>query len=575
MQLTKIVSLSLFPITTLCASEFTFSPEPQLQKVVISETVRIIADSQLHELYGAPTYSQSAVVDNFVEVAVRPSQQRVFGDSMFSNALTSNDAAEESRLAIHLGDALDVSCTSEWTRFLNVVSRSRRVLVLAPGNHDGYYLGNLLPPLTGNTSNVRHDDYGADGWRLRCGPVSPLLDRESALAKPDLLSMYADFALPKESFEWRPCDPQSRCLTYSSGGHLRRLHARATPRQNSSTDKTSPWESFILQEIDLSLKNCRIGENACPPVRLLLLDTSQFGARPRLPSTSAGVVGSMLPDQLELAQNWSQESSESGGITLFAGHHPLSSLDPSSKRSLLKMLCMQRVPMYISAHTHTGYWKIWKCQDRSTRSIVELNIGSVLDYPVQARTLTVSVTDSTLSVTARLINVDDRSACKAHWIPTKGTGRLPSEQKLPARITTSPTNEGRSALLAALKADLMEYRSLIQEFPTTTTGTTAGDIGDDASALGLIDAAIERISSVRKPNSSDRVEPEKLLGALRRYEQTRLVEHPAELSQYKVCLAAWAAELDHKRQQRHASRQAKEHRNSNWKYQTVTMPLVP
>ena len=44
----------------------------------------------------------------------------------------------------HLGDALDVSCTSEADRFFKLWDKDRQ-WVVAPGNHDGYFMGNFSP----------------------------------------------------------------------------------------------------------------------------------------------------------------------------------------------------------------------------------------------------------------------------------------------------------------------------------------------------------------------------------------------------------------------------------------------
>ena len=70
------------------------------------------------------------------------------------------------------------------------MSRVNRPWYLAPGNHDGFYTGNLHPPVGGEKDDTwwfNSKRYGSYGWNLRC-KGGPDLKNEDRLDKPALLT---------------------------------------------------------------------------------------------------------------------------------------------------------------------------------------------------------------------------------------------------------------------------------------------------------------------------------------------------------------------------------------------------
>lgn len=550
------VLISLIFLTRSEAAEPRFSAEIVTTLVQATPAIRLLADSQLHELYGAPTFAQSALVDKLIEVAMRPSQQRLFSSDLLLQAITSSPSHLEQPTVIHLGDAIDVSCSSEWTRFVKTMTEATRPWMLAPGNHDGFFLGNLLPPVNGKSNDARDLEYGSEGWPFRCGPISPGLLKEGPLSKPDFIARYVDIVYPELSSQWHSCGTH-KCLDAEASGS-RRVFAQTSPRQQTVKSTSEPWSSFILQDLDITNHQCRFEDTSCQPFNLILLDTSQYDRQPLMTSKPAGTTGSVLKIQLDKAKEWAKELSDGDGHSLFAGHHPLSSLAPDDRNNLLAVLCAQKAPFYISAHTHSGYWRQWKCSNQD-KWVVELNLGSVLDWTTHFRVLTVYLSGNSLTYSAELRSVSDSADCIDNWFPSKGSGRTPSEQKLEARMVFnvgSAKIEGRRSLLDALRRDLLEYRSLIQLFPSDAKAATPGEISSDQVALKLIDEALasQRNWDISSPEA--RIAPERLLNALSTFEDRRVIDNRPERSKYKQCLATWSARLDYERQHRHAAREA-------------------
>ncbi|MCP4623340.1 MAG: hypothetical protein GY850_07375 [bacterium] len=80
----------------------------------------------------------------------------------------------------------------------------------------------------------------------------------------------------------------------------------------------------MVQEIDLGIPN------SSPPVSAILPDTSQYGAMPTLVPTpltpNAGINGDVLPDQLNIVENWLKVDPTDQKITVLMGHHPFAFL---------------------------------------------------------------------------------------------------------------------------------------------------------------------------------------------------------------------------------------------------------
>lgn len=101
--------------------------------------VVIIADNQIHHLYGDPVWLRSGFTNQFVSVAIRPVQLDFYAPAILRWTV---ENFGDRHPIIHLGDALNAGCIWEWKTFLAIMNQTGRGWVMAPGNHDSYYFGN-------------------------------------------------------------------------------------------------------------------------------------------------------------------------------------------------------------------------------------------------------------------------------------------------------------------------------------------------------------------------------------------------------------------------------------------------
>jgi hypothetical protein len=217
---------------------------------------------------------------------------------------------------------------------------------------------------------------------------------------------------------------------------------------------------------------------------------------------------------------------------------------------VLAMACEQSVRLYVSAHTHVGYWKQWQCPG-SSKQLVELNVGSIIDSPTHFRTLALYLDENkrlrAVSSYNSLPEAREQAQCLSEWFPASDDKRHPHQQVLSFKWL-GLIKQGRRALLRGLEAELLEYRELITRFPSTST--PAGSDWNDGSALAAIDREIGTLKADSYKTSDSRLAPELALEKLRRFEDMRAVKNSDGRRLYKVCLAAWAADIDARRASR-------------------------
>jgi hypothetical protein len=349
----------------------------------LSRRVMLVADNQLHNLYNDPvTLLRTGVADKIVQSAIRPVQLDFYGQD-FLKWVVENSSGEP---IVHLGDACDFSCTGEFERFTEIMQGARGGWVMAPGNHDGFFFGN-------EHRDVEKSDWLAacrnagepmtkDRWLqlylgalvLQRGPEHQELTRSLGLedvAHGDLKEASAAI-LSKNLIQgnWR----------YSAGGRpfLRSLSWRI--------DKENPWRSFVVQKLDLSLDSSK-------SVMAILLDTAQYEEKPiLLPlSRNAGVTGEFLDDQLDVVKSWIESDKNPGRIWVLMGHHPFDRLTPRSQKAVDYLRKKTGALIYVSAHTHSGQFVVHD-SDQEKDKWLELNIGSILDWSLEFRTLQIERT---------------------------------------------------------------------------------------------------------------------------------------------------------------------------------------
>ncbi|HRL77761.1 MAG TPA: metallophosphoesterase [Candidatus Accumulibacter phosphatis] len=353
-----------------------------------------VGDTQEHHASGFPVHDNDGAVDAYVEVAQRPPEQLLFGRRLLEWALRSNPDMP----FLHLGDVMDLSCRSEAERMARIFRTAPAEGAILPGNHDGLMFGiyaySLLQAML---------DAGARKWNHACRRGAAADDDRhrtdnEAFSKRDFISLYlaeqsqripaqAGLAPPpaqgRQTLSWR--NPDERAFVSAIEAQV--------------LDGFDYADSFVAQRLRLPRAPAATRDTI-----IIGLDTNQAG---RLVSTwdtimgrSPGSMGHINPDQIRAVTQWVEEAVAHGDIVIFAGHHNWRSLGLPS-RLLLRVL-MQRLEhplVYLSAHTHRGFWALHRALDR--RPLLELNVSSLSDWPIAYRRISFAYDEEARSLLVR------------------------------------------------------------------------------------------------------------------------------------------------------------------------------
>ena len=379
---------SAIPILLLagCAS-ITLStpppPDPPGRFVALTRPVIALGDTQEHESTGFPLHDNDGAVDEYVEVAQRPPEQPLFGRRILEWALLANPDEP----VIHMGDLLDVSCESELDRMRKVFAVATQPHVILPGNHDGLLFGIFNYNVFDNLFSGKTSDWDRACRRGR-GEVGAALEPRSgaALTKRGYIVSYLNYLAggPHSRIPSLPM-PQSGETTYSwrnsdPDGFIEAIEAKILGDQNFA-------RSFAAQKLRLPA-----AAGAPRRVTIIALDTNQITAFisrfDTVRGISPGHFGHLLADQIDAISPWVEEARRAGDIVVFAGHHNWNQINPATQERIGAMMLRVDNPLvYISAHTHRGYWATHRIL---TRSMLELNVNSLSDWPISYRRVSFS-----------------------------------------------------------------------------------------------------------------------------------------------------------------------------------------
>jgi len=315
--------------------------------------ITLIGDDQKFHIGNQAFLFRSGFVDRtFSNSAVRVPQQDLFGDSLLGLAAMGRG------IAVHLGDAMDLSCADEWRDFSRIMNASGRdAWFWTPGNHDGYFFGNFVGPL--------------DQWRAACHPSQPIT--KAAALQAYLLEHLAGYA----GVQLDPARGSWSCSTGRCKGLL-----RAAWQIGTGTDY---YRSYLIQEIDVPRPD------GAPAASVILIDTSTYERSPRIAASepnfhyAAGEEGCSGPDQLAVLDAWTARAAGEGRTVVLAGHHAFNDLDDDTRRAIDGLITKRRVATYISAHTHWGQYFTHTASDGY--QWLEPNLGSIIDYDSEFGTL--------------------------------------------------------------------------------------------------------------------------------------------------------------------------------------------
>ncbi|MFJ7788983.1 hypothetical protein [Pseudomonas sp. NPDC096925] len=340
-------------------------------KTPLTQPIAFIADTQIHESRGVASRYFNRSGDEFVPVTLRTGQQ-VIGEA--DVLLYAMERAKSYPLVIHAGDALDVSCATEWDLFTATMDASGHSgpgpesWLLAPGNHDGFLTGNMYP---------KADRFGrlyvTSYWSNLCNAGRVQVDqrnRYSHMPKEKIVERYAAM-LAKHK---HPPIGQPDCNANGSLCWVSRI--RKDDLQ---------WTSYIVQRVRLPSV-----EGQETPIYALLIDSSDFARRPYLnPSSVAGLHAGVSADQLRSLKRLVADLPSTARY-FFVAHHPFGVWGGDEWDATTRALWVElnndsrSMKFLVSAHTHEG--ALFR-HSGDLGSLTELNTGSLSDAPIYLRNL--------------------------------------------------------------------------------------------------------------------------------------------------------------------------------------------
>lgn len=488
----------------------------------IARTLVIVADNQFNHLYGDAVWLRSGMPDRVVSVAIRPVQLDVFAPDLLRWILEARSGAGP---VVHLGDALNISCSSELEAFLEVMRGATMGWVMAPGNHDAYYFGN------GSFSDT--------DWKRACStpdgagrPVTKDLFVEAYLralagqrgrAGGSGSAPLFDFELPSKlegSHVWQSADPAAFVTAVAW-----------------RIDRNHPSRSYVVQRLSLVRPGGSAGWSNATAV---LLDTSTYRFGPQLvpipPWRNAGLTGELGDEQIGIVESW-LGASATRDVTLVLGHHPFDDLSSGARRAIEQWRREFGIALYVSAHTHQANYFVHRGSD--DRNWLELNVGSTTDWPPQATTLRLAELRDDPRRTALQVQ---RWSLPKVWFETQeeGSPECPEEWEVRPEapdayvsyreLTSLDAAEMERRLLVTL---LRTYARMIGFVPTALDNTTwPPNTLSDAEAQARIEQAAGRGSPA---------EMRTLLGQLVSFESERRVTSEKVRWDYRRCQATWAS----------------------------------
>jgi hypothetical protein len=351
--------------------------EPGGNYVPLTTPFIAVGDTQEHEATGFPLHDNDSAVDAYVEVAQRPPEQPLFGRRILEWALQSHPGEP----FLHLGDVMDMSCQSEAQRIHKAFEAGGGNGAILPGNHDGLMFG-----IYGYKILDAVLDADAQSWNKACRRGARDEDRSrkvanEALSKRDFIRLYLGGQLagiPKPGLQV-PAEPGEHRIRWRHPDPDAFLSAI----EANLVDGYRYADSYLAQRLKLPK-----APGATRDVIIIGLDTNKAGALVSTWDTllrhSPGDMGHVHPDQVRAVTPWVLEAARNGDIVVFAGHHNWRALGLPSRLLLRDLMSNLLHPLvYLSAHTHSGFWAVHRELDR--RPLLEMNVSSLSDWPIAYR----------------------------------------------------------------------------------------------------------------------------------------------------------------------------------------------
>lgn len=404
-------------------------------------SVLVVADPQIHNVYGYRLRQTSRMADAVSKVAIRPPEQNLIAPHALEHILRQG-APGNQEVVLLLGDATNVACSSEYEEFdaaMQDGSGAGTLWLAAHGNHDSYMMGtvnNWIPADSINStwanagwdaidmprSQVPTDEawwgsgYVPDGndgpsWNGVCyrpdsaGGGTPmnkvmwmrkyldgLVSHGLEIPGPPLAAEVPAWPEPIDlDFYVRP-GTRLASIRYRAVGEWTPPHFGDAPSRSNFTRTAN---SFIVQSAEFD------------EYSLLLIDTSVCGDVDGgfLFTKSAGSIACLGDPQLDVIEELADGLPRDKPLVVGA-HHPLRNFGSSwwdrsreggrERTRLLGILESHGADwVYLSAHTHTSKDSIG-IASYNWESGVEINVGSTTDWPMVGHRLFLTGDDPSL-----------------------------------------------------------------------------------------------------------------------------------------------------------------------------------
>jgi hypothetical protein len=458
-------------LVTGCAQFVEAGPppaDPAGQFAPLTKPIILLGDTQEHEATGFPLHDNDGAVDAYVEVAQRPPEQPLFGRRILEWVLVNHPQEP----VVHLGDVLDMSCKSELERMQALALSARQEGAILPGNHDGLMFGIFNHKFVGRLLEA-----SGQAWYRGClrgateaASAAPVSDNphDAVVTKRDFILAYlALFGTRSEDRIQIPRtsaagDARISWKNPRSGAFIEAVEVRLH-------EEDAYANSFIAQKMRLPAAS-----GASRGVVMIGLDTNQVsavvGSLDAVRGISPGDIGHVRADQLAAIRPWLEDARRANDIVVFAGHHNWNRLSFASQARIATVMRGIDHPLvYISAHTHRGFWA---SHQLGQRSLLELNVSSLSDWPIAYRRVTFALDESAgrLKVNAEIMpNVgvrvgSDRQLLDA-WesLTCDPTRFAPSRLEGQERLVVQRQRDNRGSLLEWLYEGLGENCASCQQ----------------------------------------------------------------------------------------------------------------
>lgn len=359
--------------------------------------ILFIADNQKAFLNTESILEQSQIA----EVTVNTAHRRAALDEFSLDVVDYIQQSQQDDLLIHVGDMLNNSCVSEFKLAVNQFKQGAKdkPWFVAPGNHDGFYLG-ISSPTRIRPKGLFLDE--RSNWAKICTDIKKV-KAEAAFDTQDGYSVYHENIMDKFVFVQRyveelglkevcrnvpglckgvPLDGEYhgytlRCLAkkdipsaqakkylgsrekyfvetcWTDKGDINKNKNAFFPNASAGNRyyDVSPWYNFVIQKI--MVPNDKGGQS------VIIMDTSSYldniatNSNGELKARYFGAADNAYISELQATKllEWIKDEKD----VLLIGHHPVEDLRKGSKNRLAEIADESDALMYISGDTHNGF----------------------------------------------------------------------------------------------------------------------------------------------------------------------------------------------------------------------------